>query len=419
MALNAKTSEEKDHAEFSASGSSRWLNCPGSHALSKTMPAGPDSKYAAEGTEAHACFEFLLKNRASLLAATKAAAKKYSDDMVEHALTAVGWVLERYGAAGSDAHILCETRVDASQFTCTGQFGTLDAAVVQEFGRLTVADYKYGAGIGVDPVEPDGQLNSQLVYYALGISHLYHHNFAEVELAVIQPRAYHESGETIRSVIVPMDDLLAWIPKFRNGVMATSDPNAPFAAGKWCRFCSAAPKCPELKVKAMKEAQVVFSDEKGLQSVPEPAMIQLPDLGTILNACTKLEAWIARVREHAEHVLNKGGDVPGYKLVQKRGQRKWIDAEESGIEAHHLFGTAAFTEPKLLSPAQLEKVAKGYKGIDAWVTERTETVSSGTTLATQDDKRPAVTSAQAAFGEPTVLIMPTPKAITRKDNFGF
>ncbi len=391
----------KDHAEFSASGSARWMNCPGSHALCKNAPPAPESKYALEGTEAHACFEFMVKNAGKPDAMLrKAGLKKWNAEMVDHAIAALAWIMDRYASAlmRGPVTLLCETKVDASPFTCTGQFGTLDAAIVEEFGRLVVIDYKYGAGVGVDPVDEYGALNSQLAYYALGVSHMYDHDFAEAELVIIQPRAYHESGETIRSVVVPMPELLAWIPRFRDGVMATGDPKAPLKAGKWCKFCPAAISCPEVKNKALREAQVVFDDEKGLESVPVPNMIQLPHLGTILSACDKLEAWIEKVREHAHNVLENGGAVPGFKLVQKRGQRKWMDEDITAAEARKRFGDVAFSEPKILSPAQFEKATKGVAGADDWAAKRTETVSSGTTIAPERDKRPAVNSAKTAAG---------------------
>ena len=69
---NTKTSEVKAHADFGASGSKRWLNCSASVQLSRGMP-NYESKYAQEGTDAHACLEFILKNRKNIfLAATNA-----------------------------------------------------------------------------------------------------------------------------------------------------------------------------------------------------------------------------------------------------------------------------------------------------------------------------------------------------------
>ncbi len=403
--LELLTSEQKDHAEYSASGSSRWINCPGSHELAKKYPPLPETKYAAEGTNAHACLEFLLKNRENLKAAVVSAGKKWPKEMVEHGLGAVEYVLARQkDLPGSD--ILCETKVDATSFLgIPGQFGTLDIAIVQEFGVLEVIDYKYGAGIGVEPREDDGQANSQLVYYGLGVADLYHYNFSKVVLTVIQPRAFHPSGETIRSTDVTMLEFSSWTEKFKNAVLATQHGSmAPLKSGKWCKFCPAAIDCPEIKERSLREAQAVFSDQQGLVSVVEPAMIQLPNLGVVLDACDRLEDWITKVRAHAIHVLGQGREVPGYKLVQKRGVRKWLDEDATEAEARAMFGDVPFTEPELKSPAQVEKSVGaqfGTKFVKKWVEDRTTSVSSGTTLAPASDKRPAVTGSELLTGAVT------------------
>lgn len=48
------------HARLSASGSSRWLNCPGSVRLEEEFP-DTTSPYALEGTLAHSIGELKLK----------------------------------------------------------------------------------------------------------------------------------------------------------------------------------------------------------------------------------------------------------------------------------------------------------------------------------------------------------------------
>lgn len=408
MALDKKTSEVKDHATYSASGAERWLNCPGSIKLAALAPEQPDSPYAIEGTEAHACLEFILKNRANFSAALKTAAKKWDSDMVEHAKSAAETILGWLGdTAGGE--LLVETRVDSTPFLgVEGQFGTLDVAIAQEFGRLRIIDYKYGAGHAVDPAGADGKGNPQLCYYGLGVSHLFDHNFSEVELIIIQPRAYHESGETVRSFTMPIDDLLTWRDTFKKGVGETLKSIPYLQAGSWCRYCAAATQCPELKDLSFKRAQIVFDDGKGLQSVPEPRMITLPNLSTILDACDRLEDWIGRVREHAVHVLERGSEIEGFKLVAKRGIRKWTDEETIGAEAKRKFGDVAFTAPKLLSPAQLEKTARTTPGIDEWVSARVTAESSGTTLVRATDKRQAVRTIENIF--PDALQGKLPKA---------
>ncbi len=398
MSELVKTSGDKEHSKYSASGSSRWLNCPGSIRLSESAPPEAESDAAKEGTEAHKCLEFLLKNRVNLKAAVKVAAKTWDEDMIEHAKSAADWAIDQMNASPG-AELLCETEINSSPFTCEGQFGTLDIGIARPFGRLTIADFKYGAGIVVDPAGYDGKGNSQLCYYALGLSYLYDHNFSEVELVVIQPRAYHESGETVRSFVMSMQELLEWGETFKVGVKVCESVSEHWvepanlnllSAGEWCRFCPAAVICPELSEKAFKEAQIDFSKEMALEAVPEPRMIQIPSLGRILDACDRLDDWITKVRAHAIHVLESGEKIDGYKLVQKKSQRRWSDIEGAEKDAGIQFGKMAFTEPKLLSPAQLEKAAKGHKGLDQWIKDRITNTSSGTTIAKSTDKRPEI-----------------------------
>lgn len=401
--LDGKTSQNKDHAVYSASGSERWLKCPASIELCKKAPPQRESVYAAEGTKAHACFEFLLKNRGQLKIAKKVARRNFMDDeMVGHAVDAVEWILEQVGDDES-AEVLCETKVDSSFFTCDGQFGTLDATIVREFDRLTVIDYKYGAGVVVDPAGTDGRGNSQLVYYALGVSQLYHHNFSEVELVVIQPRAYTGDGKTTRTFTLSIEDLLAWVPVFQAGVARTNDPKAKAIPGSHCKFCDATPICPGMKEETFQKAQIAFAPDDSLMSVPEPTMITIPNLGNILQACDRLEDWIEKVRNHAHHVLERGGEVPGYKLVEKRGTRKWNDIKKQTKDAVNQFGDVALCEPEILSPAQLEKVFKKNAAVARFIEDNTNTRSSGLTLVTESDKRPAVNPATKAFADKEVI----------------
>ncbi len=81
--------------------------------------------------------------------------------------------------------------------------------------------------------------------------------------------------------------------------------------------------------------------------------------------------------------------MPGFKLVWKRANRRWTDEAEviKFAEAQGLL-TTDIHELKLLSPAKLEKLLpKKVKLPDTLVTQQ----SSGTTMAPESDKRPAVT----------------------------
>jgi hypothetical protein len=53
---------ERLHAKFAASATHRWIACPGSIALSETIPAIEQiaSGYGLDGTQAHELFEYAL-----------------------------------------------------------------------------------------------------------------------------------------------------------------------------------------------------------------------------------------------------------------------------------------------------------------------------------------------------------------------
>lgn len=390
--------QQKEHATFGASGAERWLNCPGSIALCEKAPPARESEYAREGTEAHACLELLLKNRGNIDAAIKLASAQYPEEMVVHAAGAAAWILQKHQALrGSE--LAAEAKVDAGSFTRPGEFGTLDCSIVQHFGRLVIVDYKYGAGVIRYPDGGDGRGDSQLVYYALATAHQYDYNFADVELVVIQPRAYSEDGETIRSHVMTMAELLAWKPRFLGGVEAALAPKAPTRAGTWCKFCAAVTICPSIKDEAFKRAQVVFTDVEGFVSAPVPARMKLPHLSQALDACDKLEAWIKKVREHAYHVLESGGDIAGFKLVSKRSPRRWKDPEAARVFAVRRFGTKVLVPHKLQSPAQLESLLNGHMYFKQFLDEYVTSETTGATLVRSTDRRESVKPINSVFHE--------------------
>lgn len=241
--------QPKLHAKFSASGSERWLQCPGSIALSEKAPPQVESKYATEGTEAHACLEFIARNSGKPAKVVRAMLqKKYPPTMVMHGLQTFERIIK---LKPPGAELLCETRVGL-EFVEKGMFGTVDFGIVELFGILWVIDYKYGAGRLVDPD------STQLIYYALGIAHRFHFNFDKIRLAIAQPRIVHKDG-FFRTHDMEVPELMAWTEKFKAGVEACKDPFAPLNPGRWCFFCPAQSICPAIEDRAYDEAQADFS----------------------------------------------------------------------------------------------------------------------------------------------------------------
>ncbi len=227
-------SEEKKHAKYSASGSKRWLTCPASIYLSEGLP-NLSSAAAQHGTDAHTCLEAFLKNPTQVARTFSLLSKTYSDQMVMDAKNASKEIWEIY-ASTPDSKLLIEEKISL-EFVGPDMFGTVDAAIVQPFGKLIVIDFKYGTS----PVGADG--NTQLLYYALGLAHKYDFSFESVELRIIQPRA--KIPRSMQQVVAwQVNDLESYIDVFKNGRAACEDFISPVVPGDHCFFCPAKKVCP-------------------------------------------------------------------------------------------------------------------------------------------------------------------------------
>lgn len=245
--------ETKKHAKYSASKSHQWLACPGSVHFSEDIPDPPESAYASEGTRAHECLEFLLKNINKPASAFAMAREKWPLQVVVHAEMARSYVTKRMVEL-RPAALLIEERI-LLPVSESGQFGTADIVVMKKGHELVVMDFKYGAGI---PVMPEG--NSQLIFYALGVAHKYDYKFSSVELVIIQPRR-EVAGSYIRSWFTTVGDLRDWRLKFELGIEATKKPDALFYSGDHCRFCKAKEFCFEYENQDLRRVQDDFPND--------------------------------------------------------------------------------------------------------------------------------------------------------------
>jgi hypothetical protein len=194
----------------------------------------------------------------------------------------------------------------------------------------------------------------------------------EIECVIVQPPAIRRWVTTVGRVKQFEHELVA-------AVKTALQDDAPLAQGDHCRWCAAKPICPQMTGavdRAIKQ-QVINMD--------------VDTLAKYLHTADLLEDWIKDLRALAFGLLEKGADVPGYKIVQKQARRQWVD-EQTVIDFVRAEGLdfTEYTNQELLSPAQMEKVLKKRKMVlpDNLVVS----VSSGTTLAPVDDPRPAVQS---------------------------
>jgi hypothetical protein len=375
---------EKAHAALGASGAKRWMACPGSVRLSEGQPTF-ESEHARIGTVAHTLAETCLRSGTTpfQFVDMEIDGIRIDEDMAEGVAVFVEYCrpLMQYQHGIEHRFSL------AALAPPSPMFGTSDFwAYIPEEKILVVPDYKNGSGVVVDVVN-----NPQLMYYGLGAALTANVGPIEtVRLVIVQPRAGHPDG-AVRSWDVDYEELLAFGVNLLEAAKATLQPNAPLNTGDHCRWCRAAPICPAQHAQAQSIAQIEFSAVP--MSLP-PAPDTLPPmlLEDILTKLPVLEDWAKQVRAYAQHKLESGEVVRGFKLVAKRANRKWTSekdvaawADQAGVSDEELF------DKKLRSPAQIEKVV----GKKLMPVELITQQSSGYTMAPEADARPALTPSAA------------------------
>jgi len=350
------------------SSASRVIQCPGSVNLCAKAPPKPSSSYADEGTLLHGVMDEIMgsgKKPEALLGV------RYEEATLTQALLdeKIYPTLALIDELDPDREMeyMTETRVHFGDFL-PGVFGSTD--LMGRLGkRAIVADYKMGSGIIVDAEE-----NYQLMFYAAAAMRTEEAKWIfdgakEIELVIIQPpemRRWVTTFERIAQFELELDIALK---------LAESD-NPPLKAGSHCKWCAAKPTCPKM-TGAMERA--LKTDLKAIS----PELI-----AAYLGNAVLLEGWIKDLRDLANQMLENSVPVPGYKLVAKRGTRKWRDEAEAKKRLIELVAEDEVTETSLLSPAQAEKVLKKHK--IALPEDLIVSISSGNTMAEESDPRPAI-----------------------------
>ena len=346
----------------------RVIGCPGSVALCATMPPKPSSKYADEGTLLHdAIAQVLDKNvkPESLLGMT------YQDqvltqDLIDNKLhVALDLLMEVDPKLEMEYAV--ETEVGFGDFL-PDVFGSCD--LLGRIGnRAIVLDWKFGDGVSVGVEE-----NEQLLFYAAAAMRTESVKWVfdgatEIECVIIQP-------PMIKRWVTTVERVKQFEQQLVKAVVISQKKWAPIVAGEHCRWCNAKPVCPEMT-----------------GAVDRALHLQLESLdankiGAYLANCDLLEQWITDLRALAHQMLEADKPVPGWKLVNKRATRQWANEDVADDVLSKVIPQDELYVSKMISPAQAEKVLKklGTKLPDDLVVA----ISSGSTLAREDDPRPAV-----------------------------
>lgn len=129
-----------------------------------------------------------------------------------------------------------------------------------------------------------------------------------------------------------------------------------------------------------------------------PESLTAQQISELLDKADVIETWLKAVRAYAQELIEAGDYIPGWKLVPKRGTRKWKDERmvKQRLASEGLLG---FMSEDLLSPAQVDKLAK-KQGIQFDLFDLIISESSGVNLTRETDKQVSATaSAKSDFAD--------------------
>lgn len=371
----------KGHAVLSASSSYRWLHCPPSARLCESY-ADKGSDYAAEGTDAHALCEYKLRKALGLEAEDPTESLTwFNAEMDDCANGYAAYVLEQVEAAKqvcADPVVLIEQRVDFSHWVEDG-FGTADALIIAD-GTLKICDYKHGLGVLVR-----AEKNPQLMCYALGALELFDkiYDIETVSMTIYQPRR-----DNVSTYELSKDGLYRWADEVLKPTAELAFAgDGSFLCGEWCGFCKAKNDC-----RARAEANLALAQYE----FKLPQLLTDEDIEDILAKVDKLVAWASDIKEYALQQAISGKSWSGWKLVEGRSNRKYVnDSVVADVVKHAGFDPY---ERKVLGVTAMQKLL-GKSRFDELLSPYIEKPQGKPTLVPESDKRPAMSTAAVDFDE--------------------
>lgn len=309
------------HAILGPSSAYRWLVCHPSARFEEQIEE-EDSIYSREGTLAHDLAALILSARAGLLP------KKYNfnAELKRIETEVINFYDEiSHGDADSEAEfnvmyeaaeewatvitdmggtIHVEIEYDLSDYVPVS-FGTSDATAENKT-VLFINDYKYGAGVAVNPIK-----NKQLMLYGLGALLLNQKKGRQIKtvvLGIFQPRAGGYSSWEISA-----EKLIEWAEtEVKPAALIAISGGGEFKPGPHCQFCKARTRC------------AAFYDKFArLQNLSDKRVMTDDQRAEVLLFGSVLSSWVKKVEERAVSDLQRGLPVPGFKLVKGRGNRSF------------------------------------------------------------------------------------------------
>jgi hypothetical protein len=150
--------------------------------------------------------------------------------------------------------------------------------------------------------------------------------------------------------------LEAFAEEVKAAATATDEEDAPLIAGTHCHFCRASGGCSVLADYALSAARETF---RALERPLDPER-----LARLLHEADTVRSWLKALEAHALQIAKDGVTIPGFKLAQRCGHRRWNDPDGALAELATRFNLSKdqLAPRALVSPAQAEKIVKASAG---------------------------------------------------------
>lgn len=383
---------KRSHALLSASGASRWINCPPSARLEEEFGETKSTKYAKEGTLAHELSELYLSRDVLKVITDQDFNEKlesilnnslFTEEMLDMVPAYTDYCSSQLAEAQTlnpSAFMEIEQKLDLTMYV-PESFGTADCIIIND-NCLEIIDLKYGKGI---PVSADW--NKQLMLYGLGALYKYEleYNIENIKLTIVQPRL-----DSISSFLISTNELVTWAEtELKPAAELAFEGKGELNSGEWCRFCAIRNRCRELYNQQLELAKHEFS---------KPQLISDEEIADLIKRAPKFVEWLDSIQEYARtKAITENYQWPGLKLVEGRSQRKWIDEEQASAALMSRCPELTQDEIyslKLNSITTMEKLI-GKKRFADLLSDVIIKPQGKLALAPIEDKRPAAGIAQA------------------------
>lgn len=356
------------HAKYSPSQLSRIIACPGSVFMSEGIEQLPTSPYAAEGTMLHSYMEQYIDSN------TMPDVRTDYKVLLERCMDYLTSIRDNNSAIFTEMYMTSAVETDVA--------GTADVVLINPTTSAAhIIDWKFGGGVHVAVLD-----NPQFLAYAWLLLEKFP-SINQMTVHVAQPRLDNFDYQTVTREYIDNWYKSVLSPALRTAERIDNPVLRPSLDA--CRWCRANAVCPARHAQVNQQAAEAFA----MYADIEAQRVDHKKIAEFYAKIPSLESAIKAVKDYvrAQCYLKGAEAIPGYKVVQGRGSRKWSVSsdrviqfmEQKGIDTGELF------DVDLKSVAAIEKLVKGLK-TDPEFNKLYQTEYGAASIVPASDPRPTI-----------------------------